>query len=126
MKRILSILLAASLAGCFGISDRISTMRVFGGQPVEKASVQVRGGPVPTTRDVLAAQKPLRVSKIRNNSLICYDYLLSPREAGGQSNSSTKTQNFYVAFNLKNEVVDRGYMDCHTFEKNPNAHWWVE
>lgn len=124
MKRIFSIFLATSLAGCFGVSERISTMQAFGGHPVVQASVQVRGGPIPTTKDVLAVQKPLRVSKVRNNSLICYDYLLSPREGGGKY--SNGKQKFYVAFNLNNEVVDRGYMDCNTFDQNPNAHWWVE
>ncbi|MXN74059.1 hypothetical protein GR157_04810 [Burkholderia sp. 4701] len=126
MKRVLSIVLVASLAGCFNMSERISTMQAFGGQPVVKASVQVRGGPIPTTKDVLAVQKPLRVSKVRNNSLTCYDYLLSSRDGGAKSKYSDEKQKFYVAFNLNNEVVDRGYMDCNTYDQNPNAHWWVE
>lgn len=125
-KKFLPISLVFSLAGCLGMSERISTMNTFGGQPVVRASVQEKGGPIPTVRDVLAAGAPLRVSKVRNGSLNCYDYLLSPSESGVKFRSKNDRQKFYVASNLKGEVVDRGYMDCNTYDKNPNAHWWAE
>lgn len=88
----------ALISGC-DISQRISELRTFGNHPVVDRTATVDS----TQQDLLAIQKPAKITSIRGGTSQCFDYAL---ERDG------KRADYFVSFTSHGWANAWGYSTC--------------